>query len=254
MKTWNAVVLAGTRPQGDPLAIGQGVSHKGLIEIRGKTLLARVVEAVQAAGAQEVAVSCSDPAIAAHAIELGATPIEAAAGPSASVAHAFARAGPPLVVTTCDHALLQPGWIRHLVTRSGESDVSVMLARREAIERAAPGSRRTYLRFADGEWSGCNLFLLNTPEAARAIDVWKGIEANRKRPWKIVAKLGPATLLDYALRRLSLAEGLARLGRRIGIDAALVEASDGLAAVDVDSAADLTDVETLLNDGEALSR
>src|SRR3546814_4006317 len=43
-----------------------------------------------------------------------------------------------------------------------------LLARREAIEAAAPATRRTYLRFADGDWSGCNLFHFASPRAARS--------------------------------------------------------------------------------------
>ena len=39
---------------------------------------------------------------------------------------------------------------------------------------------------------------------------------------------------------------LGRLGGRIGCRVALVSANDGLAAVDVDKAADLQDVERLL--------
>ena len=107
--------------------------------------------------------------------------------------------------------------------------------------------KRQYLRFADGEWSGCNLFLLGSPAANSALATWQRIEADRKRPWKFVSRLGPMTLLDYLFGRLTLAEGIARLGRRIGIDAALVAAEDGLAAVDVDKLADLVAVRGVLS-------
>tara|TARA_B100000953_G_scaffold234638_1_gene196041 strand:- start:54 stop:545 length:492 start_codon:yes stop_codon:yes gene_type:complete len=155
--------------------------------------------------------------------------------------------GTPLLVTTSDHALLEASWVKELIegTRP-DADVSVMLARRDAIERAMEGTKRTYLRFADGQWSGCNLFYLQSPDAAKAIETWAMVEADRKRPWKIAARLGPATLFSMLLGRLSLQEGLERLGRRIGISAQLVAASDGLAAVDVDKQADLDAVRELL--------
>lgn len=121
-----------------------------------------------------------------------------------------------------------------------------MLARQDRVEAALPGARRTYLAFADGRWSGCNLFYLRTERAEAAIDLWQMVEADRKRPWRIAARLGPATLLSMLLRRLTLAEGIARLGRRIGIEAALVPATDGLAAVDVDKPADLVAVRRLV--------
>ncbi|MAW89918.1 MAG: GTP--adenosylcobinamide-phosphate guanylyltransferase [Altererythrobacter sp.] len=242
-----ALVLAGTRPGGDPFAEGLGVPHKALIELEGEPLLNRVISALRGAGIQRIAVSCDKGPVADLAIALGAEVLAPGRGPSASVGLALDALGTPLLVTTSDHALLEAGWVRELIegTRS-DADVSVMLARRDAIERAMEGTKRTYLRFADGQWSGCNLFYLQSPDAAKAIETWAMVEADRKRPWKIAARLGPATLFSMLLGRLSLQEGLERLGRRIGISAQLVAASDGLAAVDVDKQADLDAVRELL--------
>ncbi|MGB3167821.1 MAG: GTP--adenosylcobinamide-phosphate guanylyltransferase, partial [Alteraurantiacibacter sp.] len=99
---------------------------------------------------------------------------------------------------------------------------------------------------ADGQWSGCNLFFLRTDAARAAIATWSRSEADRKRPWRIVARLGPGTLWDYARGRLTLADGLARLGERIGVRAELVDAPDGLAAVDADKPGDLDDIRAVL--------
>ena len=132
-----------------------------------------------------------------------------------------------------------------------EADVAILLARRDAVERAMPGSRRTWLRFADGQWSGCNLFLLATPRAGAAIDTWKIVEADRKRPWRIAARLGLGMLASYTLGRLTLAEAIAGLGRRIGVRASLVAARDGLAAVDVDKVQDLADARAIISARDA---
>lgn len=242
-----ALVLAGTRPGGDPFAAAQGVAHKSLIEIDGTTLLERVVRALQEAGVSRIGVSCDEGPVADLARGLGAEVIPTGRGPSASVAAGFEALGAPLIVTTSDHALLQPDWVRELVDDTPEdADLSVMLAEREAVQRAMPESKRTYLRFADGHWSGCNLFYLQTPEARRAIETWSMVEADRKRPWRIAARLGVGTLFSMLLGRLTLAEGLARLGDKIGVRAALVSANDGLAAVDVDKQADLDAVRALI--------
>ena len=243
----NALILAGTRPGGDVLADKLGVAHKALIEIDGEPILQRVIRALQSAGMNRVLVSCDESPVALLASKLGAEVIAPRRGPSASVAAAFEAIGAPLVVTTSDHALLQADWIRELIMGTPqEADLSIMLAERAAVQKAIPGSRRTYLRFADGNWSGCNLFFLQSPNAARALATWSMVEAHRKRPWRIAAKLGVRTLLGMALGKLTLAEGLSRLGRRIGVNAAMVSASDGLAAVDVDKVGDLEAVEQVL--------
>ena len=148
--------------------------------------------------------------------------------------------GGPLIVTTADHALLEAEWVRRFVAdASADADVAVLLARRDVVEAAAPGTKRTYLRFADGDWSGCNLFLLRTPRAAAAIALWEQVEADRKRPWRIVRRLGPGLLARYLLGRLTLADALRHLGARAGLQAAAVASPFGLAAVDVDKPEDL---------------
>lgn len=236
----SAVVLAGSRGGSDAVAAYAGVADKALIELGGATMLARVLTALEEAGVTRVAVAANAPAVTAEAERHGAVPLAAAAGPSASTDHALSVIGAPLLVTTGDHALLRPEWVRDFVAHvpSG-ADVAVLLARREAIEAAAPGSRRTYLRFADGHWSGCNLFLLATPDAQAAVRLWQSVERDRKRPWRIVRRLGPGLLLRYLLGRLSLADAVAALGQSAGIKAAVVECRDGLAAVDVDKPSDL---------------
>lgn len=245
--SFNALVLAGSRPGGDPLSGHEGVPHKALIDVGGKPMLARVVEALRDAGAARVGVSCNAAEVEKLARTLGAEVLPTGHGPSDSATLAFAQLGAPMLITTADHALLEPNWVRQLIEETpADSDISLMLARRDRVEAAAPGSKRTWLRFADGDWSGCNLFLLATPQAQTALDLWAGIEADRKRPWRIVARLGMGAILGYALGRLTLSGGLAQLGRRHGIQVAVVPAADGLAAVDVDSERDLADVRRIV--------
>jgi CTP:molybdopterin cytidylyltransferase MocA len=244
----SALILAGSRPGvPDPVASSEGVSHKALAEICGRPMLDHVVTALRGAGIARIVVAAGDPAVLALAVKLGCETIAAAAGPSASVAAGFERLGAPMLVTTSDHPLLRAGWVSQFLDDTpGDAEVSILLARREAIERAMPGSRRTYLRFADGEWSGCNLFLLARDNARAAIETWKMVEADRKRPWRIAARLGIGMLASYALGRLTLSAALSRLGRRVGIEARLVAAGDGLAAVDVDKPADLADARAIM--------
>jgi hypothetical protein len=162
------------------------------------------------------------------------------------VARALAALGTPLLVTTADHALLMPEWITRFIADAPAVDVAALLARRPVVEAVAPATQRTWLRFADGAWSGCNLFWLRTPNAAAAIGLWRLVEADRKRPWRIVCRLGPGLLLRYLLGRLTLAAAVHHLGHRAGVEAAVVATPFGLAAIDVDKPADLELVQGLL--------
>lgn len=244
-----AVVLAGSRPGVvDPVAAAEGVAHKALAVVGGKPLLTLVVEALREAGITRIAVAANNPEVVALAEELGTQLIPPQAGPSASVGVAFAELGAPLLVTTADHALLRAEWVRDFINDvPEESDAAVLLASRSAVERAMPGSRRTWLRFADGGWSGCNLFLMATPRAIAAIEAWRAVETDRKRPWKIAARFGLRPLWLYVTGRLTADGAIAVLGRRVGIAAHAVAARDGLAAVDVDKPEDLADVRGIVS-------
>ncbi len=142
--------------------------------------------------------------------------------------------------SSCEQGL-DPLWLRVFVREGtpADADVAVMLAGREGVEAAAPETRRTWLTFADGQWSGCNLFLLASPAAERAIALWRQVEADRKRPWRIARRIGLGTLWSYWRGKLTLAEALSRLGGTLGVSAALVPATDGRAAIDVDKPEDL---------------
>ena len=244
----HALVLAGSRPGApDPVAAAECVAHKALVDVAGTPMLVRVLRALREAGIEHLAVAADDPEVLSIAYAFSAIVVAPGAGPPASVAAGFDTLGAPLLVTTADHALLRPEWVRDFIADTpAEADVAVLLARRDTVEAALPGNRRTWLRFADGAWSGCNLFLLRTSRAEAAIETWKAVEAERKRPWRLAARLGAGTLLSYLTGQLTLVEAVARLGRRAGIVAAAVAARDGLAAVDVDKPSDLAQVRAIL--------
>ncbi len=192
---YTALVLAGTRPGGDPLAEYAGVSHKALIEVGGVPMLLRVLRALAASPAvARIVVAIDRAEVLAAFPDVGkeVAVMPAASGPSASVAAALAREGTPLLVTTADHALLESAWVDEFVAaaaRERQADACVGLARSEAVLAAAPGTQRTWLRFSDGAYSGCNLFLLRTPACLGIVQLWQQLEADRKRPLSLLRRL-----------------------------------------------------------------
>jgi GTP:adenosylcobinamide-phosphate guanylyltransferase len=242
-------VLAGSRGGADPVAAYAGATHKALVHLQGRTLLARVVGALKAAGATRIAVVTSHPDVRAEASRLGVETLDEAAGPSLSVKAGAERLGTPLLVTTADHALLDPVWVeRFLADTPREADVAALVAARATVEAAAPTTQRTWLKLADGHWSGCNLFYLASDRALGVVDLWRRVEAERKRPWRMARILGLGMLLSYATGRLTLKAAAARLGDLAGVRAAVVETPYGLASVDVDKPADLDLVRRIVGD------
>lgn len=248
---WQGLVLAGERPGGDPLARALGVHRKALIEIAGRTMLEHVVTNLRRSGVTDrIAVSGVDQQDLALHPALGRVDVLAAGPtPSASVLAALDHGEPgPLLVTTADHPLLRPKTIAAFATAAsrGTADVAVGVVDEALIRARFPASQRTFVRFRRRGLSGANLYAFSTPAARRAAAAWREIEGERKRPWRMVRKLGPLTLLRFVLRRLPLDDAIARASERLGARVELVWLDDPHAAVDVDRVADLALVAQLL--------
>lgn len=252
---FTALILAGQRGGPDPIARAAGVSHKALAPVAGRPMLLRVIEALEASpSVARIAVSIEPAADLAAVPELarrlGAGALirlDAAPGPSASVLAAAQDLDTPLplLVATADHPLLTPEMVEHFCA-CAEGDVAVALARASVVRAAQPGTTRTWIRLADGDVSGCNLFALRTPGALGVAALWAGAERDRKRPWRLVRLVGFGMLLRYLAGRLTL-EGLMRgASRRLGVAAVAVEMPFAEAAIDVDRADDLHLAEAIL--------
>ena len=76
--------------------------------------------------------------------------------------------------------------------------------------------------------------------------VWRRVEQERKRPWRLVRAFGWQPLLAYLLGRLTLDDAMARASGFIGARLAAVVLPHPEAAIDVDKPADLDLVETIL--------
>ena len=255
--TVTALVLAGSRRgESDPVARYRQVAAKCLATAGGVPLLVRVLRALTASPCiDRVLVSLDDPALRDRLPELALPPLAdrltilaSAQSLSRSVAEAFERAQAPMLVTTADHALLDPDMVAHFIAgaeRTG-ADVAFGVAAAATIQAGYPDTRRTYLRFRDGGYSGANLFLLRTAAAARAIEFWRRIERDRKAPWRLARAFGPVLLAAYLLRVATLAQAPALVSRRLGIRVAAIVMPTAEAAIDVDRPADLDLVESIL--------
>ena len=89
------------------------------------------------------------------------------------------------------------------------------------------------------------MFALGSPKAARAVGLWRGVEQDRKKGWKLLTALGVPGLLGL-MRLRTLDQTLAAMGRKLGLTLRAVQMTNPLAAVDVDKPADLVLVEAII--------
>jgi len=246
-----ALLLAGRRPGVDALAASRGETLKALIPVAGQPMVARVVRTLFAAPEiAQVRVLTQD--TAAIAAVLPEDPrlafLQSGNGIALSVSAAL-RSGEapfPLFVTTADHALLRPETIAEFLAAAQGADVAVGVVERAVVEARFPQTKRTWLRFRKGEWTGANLFYFASPAALPVIESWAAVEQDRKKGYRLIARFGIGVLLRAATRTITLHDAVARAGRRLGAHVRMVGLSDPLAAVDVDKIADLELAEMVL--------
>lgn len=253
---FTAIILAGQRPGGDPLAEHFGRQYKALVDISGQPMLAWVGAAL--AGRKDmgrmVIVAQDSAALLDHPQtrwladephvtmrDCGDSVVDAIRGALLAMPAAY-----PFLLTTADNVLLDDMMIDLFVREAAGSDIAVALVERRTLEAAYPGNRRTWLPFRGGAYSGANLFWLGSPGALEALAVWRRIEQQRKKARAVLGAFGWSLALLVALRRLTLDQAIARAGRRLGIRARAVILPFAEACIDVDKPSDHVMAEKIL--------
>lgn len=237
----------------DPLAARFGVSHKCLVPIMGRPLIAHVLETLAGAdGVASVAISVEsdafgqvDPLLPAQSdtvFEL----VAAADNIADSVFAAAKGHSGPVVVTTADNVLLTRGSVAEMRKALLASDVAFAMAPREAVLAAHAEGQRRFYRFRDGEFSNCNLYGIASHRALNAADIFRGGGQFAKKASRIVGAFGLANLVLLRLRLLTLAGAAGRVSARIGLRVAPVILADGSQSIDVDNDRTFAVVEQLL--------
>jgi GTP:adenosylcobinamide-phosphate guanylyltransferase len=249
--SWTAVVLAGSRPGRDPFAEQFGTELKALIPVGGEPMVRRPLRALTQSGAvgKILVLSQTVDRIAAVLPDDGRIEVRNSEGTIAETILSLIsdeQVEWPLLVTTADHALLDAAIIDEFCAGAEGADIAIGVVERTNLLRRLPATRRTWLRFRGRAFTGANLFALRSPKVAPAVELWRSVEQDRKKAWRIISVLGPAMLMAAALRLVSLDEVLAQLGGRLSLSIKAVRLANPLAGVDVDKAEDHALVEAIL--------
>ncbi len=246
---FDVILLAGNRPGIEILSQQAGVSCKALVPIHGKpmlyyplkTLLERtdvrriwVLHQDVKAFDNDIILSqmIKDPRIIMH---------QSGAGISSSVSALLkGEAQCPVMLTTGDNVLLSDDMISHFTANTRAHDVAVAMVESKTLLAQYPESKRTWLKFRDGKYSGANLFWFgNRDKVLPIFKFWQSIEQDRKKGRKIIGAFGIPLLMASMLRIITLPEALKKAGRRFGADVKLIVMPQAEACIDVDKPEDI---------------
>lgn len=257
---WNVLILAGQRTATDAVAVAAKVPAKALAPVGGQAMLSRVYDALtHVDNIAKIAVIGDLDLLRRHqdTTGLNVTWIQNKPSLPMSLLAGIDALGleQPLLVTTADHALLKTSWVIDFLNASAASSVDCTLAvtNFNAVKESLLTKNRTNYKLSDGNYGGCNLFALMTPAALGAIHFWMDIHKSRKKPWRVISKLGLRTVLQFITGRLSLAEATTALSQCSDCQIKPILISDVLAATDVDKPDDWYLVQRLAKDADASS-
>lgn len=203
----DAIVLAGGKTCRQ---LARYTPYEACLPIGGKPMVHHVVRALLDAPSIE-RVSVLGPVTILETLNLPqqVTIAEGAPAIEGALARALELAeNRPFLLASADIPLLRASAVEYFWQNAQRerADLAYPIVRREQIEEQYPHARRTYVRLADGTFTGGNLLYVSGGASDALLRVAKRIFAVRKKPWRIAKLFGIRFCLSFLLGKLSAAD------------------------------------------------
>lgn len=211
----DALIVAGglPEPEDEMYAYTQG-QPKALIKMGERTMLERVVDALQ--GSSEV----EEIVVIGLGHDHGMTfkrPIHHLPDQGSMVANAIAglnwliehNPNPrPIIGTSADIPTLTSAIVDTLIEtcRPFNHDLYYTVVTQEMMEKRFPHSNRTYVQLKDQFVAGGDMFIFQTTMVTANPELMEALSNARKHAWRLARIVGFRTLIKFLLHRLSLQE------------------------------------------------
>jgi len=251
----NALVLAGG-PLDDIARLQPGAPNKAFVEIGGKTLVGRVLDALHASSSIERIVVVAPRSAWGHD-DLRAVddlrPDGVRITESLRNGLAGFEADDDVLVAASDLPVLTAPAVDDFVARVGMlgADVIYGCVEKEAHMRAFPDVPHTWARMADGTFCGGGMVAIKPRSLPRLERFIERLGAARKHPLKLASLFGWDMLAWFALGRLSVARAEARASKLLGAPVRAVISAYPETAVNVDRVSDVALARKLISAANA---
>ncbi len=215
MTTINCIVIAGGLPEPDePMhELTQGKS-KALLDMNGRTMLERVMDALQGAKTigeivvvglgSDLGMSFQGPVT--HVPDHGSLLKNALAG----LAKMRELYPDTKVVLLCsaDIPTITPAIVDDFVHKCEPFDKGIVynFVDKATMEARFPRSNRTYVKLKDAPVAGGDMSLFQADLADSNQEIWEALTNARKHAWQLARIIGLRFLLKFLLRQLSIAD------------------------------------------------
>ncbi len=244
---YHAVVMAAQRVGiVNELAADAGVSHKCLIEMGGKRLLEHVLDCLDhSPEIKQITVSIDD----LHVLEnvpafrrLKETGKARAVQSATDLFSSFLKAVEgtdrfPALVTTADNVLLTPAMVGHFCAdiERQKARAAVALTEKAVLLNVYPDGQRRFHKFADNEYSNCNLYAIVDKETSNLASVFQTGGQFAKSLARVLKAFGIWNAIAYRFSLYSLDKGMERLSKKFKTRLVAVRMPFPEAPIDVDN-------------------
>lgn len=231
-----AVVTAGGRIDG-AFAQAAGTDVKALAPVRGFTMLRRMTEALRQIGVTRLAVVGGEAVRSACGDHVERVVDERVSGSEnlLRALRAWPEDGEPLIYATSDLPYVTGGAIADFLERAPPGTLAVPLAEASDFVQRFPQPPPFGITLAAERVVNGGVFVLPAGSTEPIAAVAGRFFDARKRPWQMAGLVGPAVLLRFLLRRLSIGDLEARAGALLGVPSLAIRRCAPELAFDADT-------------------
>jgi molybdopterin-guanine dinucleotide biosynthesis protein A len=239
----DCIITAGGNPEpGDPLYPYTQGNSKALLDMNGRTMLERVVDALQESQYVEEIV------IIGLGSDLGMQfrrPVHHLPDQGGLVSNAIAGIdwlienrpeATEFLGCSADIPLISGNMVDAYIDSCRPFDQAFyyILVTKETMESRFPGSNRTFVKLRDADVAGGDVVIMRFDIALANRKLWEQMANARKHAWQIARAVGLRVLLKLLIRRLSVADIEATSARLIGSPVKVVFEQHAEMAMDAD--------------------
>jgi GTP:adenosylcobinamide-phosphate guanylyltransferase len=232
----NAVVTAGGPIDGEFAALA-GTDRKALAPVRGRTMIARTLDALRACGIERIAVVGNDAVARACATDAPVTMLGDAGTGSGNVLRAL-DAWPgdePLLYLTCDMPYLDARSLQWFLDRVDARTLAMPLAEHGAYVERFPGAPQAGITLAGERVVNAGVFFVPAGSRERVRALATTMFEARKAPWRMARIAGISVLGRFLFGRVSVADLEMRARRVLDLNVAAPRNAPPELAFDVDT-------------------
>ncbi len=228
----DCIVIAGGLPTADsPMYEITGGKSKALLDMGGRTMLERVIDALQNSSHIE------DIVVVGLGSDLGMSfkrPVAHLDDHGSMVANMLAGvyyfeekkgSGKPVISCTSDVPLITPAIIDGFIDSCAPHDKGLYynFISKEVMEARFPGSNRTYVKLKGGlQIAGGDLMIADPIIGTQNEELWEMLTNARKDAWKIAKVIGLDMLFKFIFRRIGPAEIEKKAAEILGLPVEIV--------------------------------